>query len=176
MPFGRISSTFAPDSGIGYINMFLTLPKLHRRFMVSMALMLASGMGGFTMAGVIAVSVAGSDRPTYFRGPVPVIVSVSNISLDPVKILLPYPNPNNLSLRALGDTAVRQKTVERKRSERTVPIELAAGETRVLNYYLNRYLEFLGPGQANVCPKLILPGTRGKEFIRGRRQCLHHIS
>ena len=139
--------------------MFLTLPKLHRRFMVGMAWMLASGMGGSTMAGVIAVSVAGSDRPTDFRGPVPVIVSVSNISPDPVKILLPYPNPNNLRLHALGDTAVRQKTVERKRSERTVPIELAAGETRVLNYYANRYFEFQGPGQVNVSYDLTIPVT-----------------
>jgi len=106
------------------------------------------------MSDVISVAVSASEKPSLLHGPVPGIVAVKNISSRPVHILLPYPNPNDLSFECKSAGLAEPKEVEREEIERTVPIAVDPGETHVAVYYLNRYLDFQKEGQATVSYRL----------------------
>lgn len=110
--------------------------------------------GVLMMNDKISVNVTGSEKPSFLHGPVKAIVTVNNISLNPVQILLPYPNPNYLSFGCKSEKFAKQKIVEQENIERTVPIAINPGESYTVTYYLNRYLSFQKQGETTVSYRL----------------------
>jgi len=113
------------------------------------------------LSNLISVTVSGSGRPELIQGPVAAIVKINNLSTQPVEILLPYPNPNNLSFTGSGAEFAKRKAVAREEIERSVPIVIEPGRTHTAVYYLNRYLQFLKPGEMRISYQLTIGVTSG---------------
>src|SRR6476646_1150200 len=93
------------------------------------------------------VVTAGAFKQQALNGPVAVSISITNNSTEPASILLPYPNPNNLSFRCATSEFALPKTVEDAPIERTSPTTVKPGAKYTVTYYLNRYFKFLRPGR-----------------------------
>src|SRR5271163_865768 len=78
------------------------------------------------MSDVMAVEFQ-SEEPCPLHGPVPVLVTLTNVTPQPIQVLLPYPNPNNLEFRSLTQGFAPTKVVEPELIERTVPITVEPG-------------------------------------------------
>ncbi len=87
-------------------------------------------------------------------GPVAVSLTIANAGAVPVRISLPYPNPNNFSFQCLAKGFANEKTVEHDEIERTAPTQIAPGATFTGTYYLNRYFSFLMAGDAQFAYQL----------------------
>lgn len=76
-------------------------------------------------------------KPSFpVEGVAPVILEVKNETAYEISVLLPYPNPNNLTFHSLH---LNRKKTTTEPIERTAPTYIAAGETYREIYYLNRY-------------------------------------
>jgi hypothetical protein len=109
------------------------------------------------------VVTAGAFKPQVLNGPVGVSISIVNNSGEPASILLPYPNPNNLSFRCSTDGFVVPKEVEFDAVERTSPTVIKAAEKYVVTYYLNRYFKFLRAGRGKFQYELTAFGKVGDQ-------------
>jgi len=89
-----------------------------------------------------------STGPHLHGGPVPVPIVVENLGSAPVSILLPYPNPNDLTFRCTPADLARAKLVEQDPIERIAPLDIPSYRSETRMYYLNRYFEFIRPGRA----------------------------
>jgi hypothetical protein len=105
---------------------------------------------------VLRVTISGAGERDLLRAPVQAIVAIKNISEHRIQILLPYPNPNNLSFECKSVGLAIKKQVERDVIERTVPINIDPQESYTAVYYLNRYLSFQRSGDATVSYRLEL--------------------
>jgi hypothetical protein len=99
------------------------------------------------MSNIIEVKVQG-EEPHLLGGPVPVLLAVTNHDSKAASVLLPYPNPNNLSFRCLSSDFAQAKQVEPDPIERTVPTVIQANGNVTRHYYLNRYFRFAKPGKS----------------------------
>jgi hypothetical protein len=102
------------------------------------------------MNDVISVSFESPMEPALLHGPVKATITVKNLTRQPVEVLLPYPNPNNLAFECKTPGLARSKPVEFEEIGRVIPTAIAAKGSISATYYLNRYLAFLKPGVATV--------------------------
>jgi hypothetical protein len=93
------------------------------------------------------VVTAGAFEQQALNGPVAVSISIVNNSTEPASILLPYPNPNNLSFRCATSEFALPKNVEDAPIERTSPTTIKPRMKYTVIYYLNRYFKLLRPGR-----------------------------
>src|SRR6266581_66673 len=93
------------------------------------------------------ILTASSSKPHAFNGPVAVAFSIANNSAEPASVLLPYPNPNNLSFRCASSDFALPKQVESDSIERTAPTIVKPGAKHTVTYYLNRYFKFPRTGR-----------------------------
>ncbi len=107
---------------------------------------------------IVKINLIGRGTSHILNEPVPAILTVVNTGTVPIELLLPYPNPNNLIFKCLGDV-VLTKPLEQNQPERTVPLHLEPGEEVQKIYYLNRYLSFASAGRYLVSYFLELPIT-----------------
>jgi hypothetical protein len=110
-----------------------------------------------------------SAGPHLYGGPVPVTTVVQNAGPDAASVLLPYPNPNNLSFRCASRDWAQTKPVQEDPIERTAPLVVPPGGTVTRTYFLNRYLRFLRPGTAECSYSLRMLVTR-----KGAQQSANH--
>jgi hypothetical protein len=103
-----------------------------------------------------------SPPPHLFQEPVPVFITLTNLRPEPVSVLLPYPNPNNLGFQCLTEHFAAAKTVEEDAIERTAPITIEPGQNYRATYYLNRYFTFLKEGSGDFEYQLRMLVTCGK--------------
>jgi hypothetical protein len=116
--------------------------------------------GDFDMDDIVSVAVSGGSKPSILHGPVEARVTVANLLPHTVQILLPYPNPNNLSFVSNANDFAKPKEVERLRIERTIPIQINPGKSHTTVYFLNRYLTFLKAGKGSVRYRLAMLVTQ----------------
>ena len=104
------------------------------------------------MNDVISVSFESPMEPALLHGPVKATITVKNLTRQPVEVLLPYPNPNNLAFECKTPGLARSKPVEFEEIGRVIPTAIAAKGKHSAVYLLprNRYLAFLKPGVATV--------------------------
>lgn len=110
--------------------------------------------GNFMIDDKILVKISGADKPALLHGPVYVTVLVKNISDQPVQVVLPYPNPNNLTFECTVFGFALPKRVPRAVIERTVPIKIEPHQAHSAVYYVNRYLDFQKAGKASLSFRL----------------------
>jgi hypothetical protein len=117
------------------------------------------GTRSLNMSTPIDVTVRGSDRPSFLHGPVPVTITVRNVSAEPVSILLAYPVAEGLRFESRSPSIAAPKGVASQTMTRTVPIRLASNAQHSAVYYLNRYLDFRAAGTATIAWRIIVPVT-----------------
>lgn len=121
----------------------------------------AQSRGSMNMNGAITATLQSSERQSYLHGPVPVTVTVSNVSTAPLSILLAYPVPETLRFESDNLEIAAQKRVAVGAMARTAPIDIAPGAQYTATYYLNRYFEFRAAGLAIIDWHLTIPFTQG---------------
>src|SRR4051794_30218401 len=104
----------------------------------------------------VTIEVSAPTGPVLRRGPIPAVVVVHNRSTQPIEVLLPYPNPNNLRFESASATP---RPVAFMANERTVAIPIPPGQQHTCTYYLNRYLRFDADGLVRVKYRLQVSTT-----------------
>jgi hypothetical protein len=122
------------------------------------------------------VELTAPSTPVLFRGPIPVVVSVTNRGARPLTVNLEY--PLYTSLRFDSPSAKRKLVVPPENyfvQQATIPPGGRASRT----YYLNRYLAFDAPGIARVTWRLgvsiAMPDGRPWEQLVGRGELTYTL-
>lgn len=125
------------------------------------------------MSKIVAVRV--ETQPQLLGGPVAAVVTVTNHGPRTASILLPYPNPNDLSFSCTSSEIALPKTIERDPIDRAAPIQVQAGGEYTATYYLNRYFSFVKVGRVDCAYELKMlvanvgePAPPRKEVFNGK--------
>ena len=109
------------------------------------------------MNGPLDVTLRGSEKPSYLHGPVPVVVTIANVSGTQLSIQLAYPVPEVLRFRCRNLDVGAPRPVSERTMAQSVPIAIAPGGSHTATYYLNRYFNFKAPGRAVIDWQVVVP-------------------
>jgi hypothetical protein len=122
------------------------------------------------------VEVTAPSTPVLFRGPIPVVITVTNRSARHVEVWLLRPMYSGLRFDSPSAT---RKIVVPPPSYLAGPVPLAPGERISKTYYLNRYLDFSTPGPIRVTYRLSLRVDVSKEgpheYLIGRGELTYML-
>src|SRR5262245_44569266 len=95
--------------------------------LASVSRLAAQSQRSLNMNETITVSLRSSDRPSLLYGPVPVTVTVRNVSAAPLSILLAYPIPEGLRFQSRNPEVAVLKPAAAGIMTRTAWIDIASG-------------------------------------------------
>jgi len=111
----------------------------------------------------VEIIVCNKSDKDLLGGIIPVSLIIKNKTNHHLSVILPYPNPGELSFDSKSPLLIK-KSNEQKLDEITVSTEISPGDKYEAIFFLNRYFSFKEKGKADISYKLYITMKLGNSI------------